>query len=127
METASRTSDRSKISRSAVLSRRALLRGSGAAALAVGAATLVDEGAFAQEAAPLPAMRSPQHEQIAAASVDAGLPALPSAAVIAFGRMAFGATPSDWAAFQALGGDDEARLTAYVDQQLNPSAMDDSG
>jgi uncharacterized protein (DUF1800 family) len=59
--------------------------------------------------------------------VDAGLPALPSAAVIAFGRMAFGATPSDWAAFQALGGDDEARLTAYVDQQLNPSAIDNSG
>jgi hypothetical protein len=126
MEIASQTSDGSKRSHSIALSRRALLRGSGAAMLAAGAATLVDESVFAQEATLPPAMRSPQHEQITAASLDAGLPELPSAAIIALSRMAFGATPSDWRAFQAFGADDAARLTAYVDQQLNPGAIDDS-
>lgn len=116
------------------LSRRALLRGSGALALAAGAATLPSELAHAkdttkdtaQETAPPPAMRTPQHEQIAAASVDAGAPELPSVAVIALTRMTFGATPADWAAFEALGDTDEARLTAFVDQQLNPAAIDDA-
>jgi hypothetical protein len=126
MERTSQTSDGSKRSHAIALSRRALLRGSGAAMLAAGAATVVNESVFAQEAALPPGMRSPQHEQITAASLDAGLPELPSAAIIALSRMAFGATPSDWGAFQASGADDAARLTAYVDQQLNPSAIDDN-
>ena len=120
------SSDLSKENPPAALSRRALLRGSGALALAAGAATLPSEVAQAQETTPPPAMRTPQHEQIAAAALDAGAPELPSVAAIALTRMAFGPTPADWAAFQALGDTDEARLTAYVDQQLNPAAMDDA-
>lgn len=129
-----RADDLSKKETPVALSRRALLRGSGALALAAGAATLPSELAHAkdttkdtaQETAPPPAMRTPQHEQIAAASVDAGAPELPSVAVIALTRMTFGATPADWAAFEALGDTDEARLTAFVDQQLNPAAIDDA-
>lgn len=56
----------------------------------------------------------------------AGLPAVPSAAVVALNRMAYGPRPNDIAAFNALGATDEARLAAYVAQQLNPDAIDDS-
>jgi hypothetical protein len=116
--------DSSTTSAPVALSRRALLRGSGALVLAAGATTLVDERAQAQ-ATPPPAMRSPQHEQLAAASSADGTPDLPSVAVIALSRMAFGASPADWGAFQALGSTDDERLTAYVDQQLNPGAIAD--
>src|SRR5688500_13898722 len=44
---------------SRALSRRMLLRGSGALALAAGAATLLDERAHAQDDAAVPAMRVP--------------------------------------------------------------------
>ncbi|HRW09482.1 MAG TPA: DUF1800 domain-containing protein [Caldilineaceae bacterium] len=55
-----------------------------------------------------------------------GLPALPSLPVIALNRMAYGPRPGDIAAFNALGSSPVDRLTAYVDQQLNPNAIDDS-
>lgn len=54
------------------------------------------------------------------------LPTPPSAAVIALNRLAFGPRPGDIAQFNSLGSTDEVRLTAYVDRQLNPSAIDDS-
>jgi len=54
------------------------------------------------------------------------LPEPPSAAVIAINRMGFGPRPGDIAAFNALGSDDVERLTAYVDQQINPGSIDDS-
>ncbi len=41
-------------------------------------------------------------------------------------RLSYGATPESLAEFEALGGDDQARLTAWVDWQLNPQAIDDS-
>jgi uncharacterized protein (DUF1800 family) len=44
----------------------------------------------------------------------------PPLAVIALNRMGFGPRPGDIAAFNALGGNDDARLAAYVAQQLNP-------
>ena len=50
----------------------------------------------------------------------------PAAAVVAYTRLAFGARPGDVDAFNALGGDDTARLTAWVDQQLNPGAIVDT-
>ncbi len=53
-------------------------------------------------------------------------PPLPQLGVIALNRMGFGPRPGDLAAFSALGATDEQRLTAYVDQQLNPGAIDDS-
>ena len=50
----------------------------------------------------------------------------PSMAVLALTRLAFGPTSAEIAAFDALGGSDLARLTAWVDQQLNPAAQPDS-
>jgi uncharacterized protein (DUF1800 family) len=52
--------------------------------------------------------------------------ALPSYAIIALNRMGYGPRPGDAAAFAALGSTPDSRLTAYVDQQLNPDAIDDS-
>jgi len=81
------------------------------------------------------------------ASIDAGsaaksTPASPSAAgqrqpalvtlarapfaVRVLNRMTYGATEADVAAFNALGANDTARLTAWVDRQLNPAGIDDS-
>lgn len=47
-------------------------------------------------------------------------------AVIALNRMGFGLRPGDVEAFEALGSTDDERLRAYVSQQLNPDAVDDS-
>ena len=47
-------------------------------------------------------------------------------AVRVLNRMTFGATEADVAAFNALGANDGARLTAWVDRQLNPAGIDDS-
>lgn len=125
MNSTSAAPDQNNTPKNVALSRRSLLRGSSAVALAAGASTLLAEGAHAQAPAPHPAMRSSQNAQIAA-TLDAGTPDLPNIAVIALTRMAFGATPSDWGAFNALGGTPDERFTAYVDQQLNPAAIDDS-
>lgn len=59
-----------------------------------------------------------------ARQVDA--PPLPPLSVIAFNRMGFGPRPADWAMWQGLGANDDARLQAYVAQQLAPAAIDDS-
>ncbi len=47
-------------------------------------------------------------------------------AVRALNHLTFGATSASIAEFNALGANDTARLTAFVDRQLNPSAIDDS-
>ena len=108
------------------LNRRTFLRSIGTAT-AVAATTSLVRPSFAQEGSDPPpqgrAMRSPQNDQLHAAG---SLPALPSLGVIALNRIAFGPRASDLGDFNALGGSDEARLTAYVDQQLNPAAIDDS-
>lgn len=44
----------------------------------------------------------------------------PSMAVLALNRMGFGPRPGDVAAFNALGASDDARLSAYVAQQIWP-------
>lgn len=60
------------------------------------------------------------------------IPVLPSLAVrvlnkCAYGpRPASGSRPSDVAAFNALGSNDDARLLAWVNQQLNPDAINDN-
>jgi len=51
---------------------------------------------------------------------------LPSYAIIALNRMGYGPRPGDVAAFVALGATPDARLTAYVDQQLDPDMINDS-
>jgi uncharacterized protein (DUF1800 family) len=50
----------------------------------------------------------------------------PAMAVLALTRLAFGPTASDIAAFNALGATEVQRLTAWVDQQLNPGAIADT-
>ncbi len=50
----------------------------------------------------------------------------PSAGVVAYTRAAFGPRPGDLQAFDALGGNDLERLTAWVDQQLDPGSIDDT-
>lgn len=47
-------------------------------------------------------------------------------AVRALNHLTAGATAASIAEFNALGANDTARLTAFVDQQLNPAAIDDS-
>ncbi len=54
------------------------------------------------------------------------VPEPPSAAVIALTRLGFGPSPGAVDEFNALGATDAERLTAYVDQQLDPDAIDDS-
>ncbi len=46
--------------------------------------------------------------------------------IIALNRMGYGPRPGDFEAFNALGSTDDERLGAYVAQQLNPDAIDDS-
>ncbi len=48
----------------------------------------------------------------------------PPLGVIVYNRAAFGPRPGDLAAFEALGGDDESRLEAWVDWQLAPDPDD---
>lgn len=50
----------------------------------------------------------------------------PSLAIRALNNLSYGATPATIAEFNALGSNDTARLTAYVDWQLDWSAIDDS-
>lgn len=110
------------------LGRRALLRGASLLGMAVAGTALtptnVDAAQNRQQTPPTPAMRKPDAERRAAA--DNGKPAQPPLAVIVFNRMAFGPRPRDIAAFNALGNSDDARLQAYVDQQLSPQSIDDS-
>lgn len=48
----------------------------------------------------------------------------PGIALVALNRMGFGPRPGDVAAFNALGANDDARLAAYVTQQLNPDPVE---
>lgn len=45
---------------------------------------------------------------------------------MALNRLAFGPRPGELAAFEALGGDDPARLEAWLDAQLDPTSFDES-
>lgn len=47
-------------------------------------------------------------------------------AVRVLNHLTYGATSTSLAEFNALGANDTARLTAFVDQQLNPAAINDS-
>jgi uncharacterized protein (DUF1800 family) len=108
------------------LDRRTLLRGAGLAALAsaagAGAALAGEHPSVLAQADPPPAMRSPRQEMWAAAGVEPP----PPPEVIALNRMGFGPRPGDLAALMALGSTTDERLAAYVEQQLDPAAIDDS-
>ncbi|BAO45118.1 DUF1800 domain-containing protein [Thiolapillus brandeum] len=51
---------------------------------------------------------------------------LPPLAAMTLNRAAFGAAPGDIDDFNARGGSDLARLTSWVDEQLDPQSIDDS-
>ena len=46
--------------------------------------------------------------------------------ILALSRLSFGICPGDIESFLALGGNDDERLRAYVEQQLNPDSIDDT-
>ncbi len=103
--------------------RRTLLK-SGAAVLTTSAlASTVPRTVVAQGGGIKKAMRSPENRRVVSATA---APPLPPLSTIALNRMGFGPRPGDVDAFNALGGNDDARLAAYVAQQLNPDSIDDS-
>lgn len=53
-------------------------------------------------------------------------PAGPSLAIKLLNKAAYGPRPGDIAAFNALGGDDDARLDAWLDRQLDPDGIVDT-
>ena len=113
------------------ISRRSLMRNAGAAAALTATPALVSPQIVEGQENPsdnVPLMRS---LAVQAEQMSADEPALPPLAVIVFNRMAFGpeafnSQGGDFARFAQLGGDDDARLQAYVNEQLNPNAIDDS-
>lgn len=105
------------------LSRRGLMRNAGIATLAGAAlAAAASTQEAAAQTAPPPAMRSAAAVYQAAAGVEIA----PGAEIVALNRMGFGPRPGDLAALMALGANSEERIAAYVEQQLNPTAVDDS-
>jgi len=91
-------------------------------------------GLFAGPLAASPARRSARAARRAGpdarawrdAMADADVPAAPPIEVIAANRMGFGPRPGDLDAFRALGATPQARLDAYVDQQLHPADIADN-
>ncbi len=86
-------------------------------------------GAIKSTAAAAQAQRTPMMAGQGTASISqAELLTLQRApfAVRALNHLTAGATAASIAEFNGLGSNDTARLTAFVDQQLNPSAIDDS-
>ena len=67
-------------------------------------------------------MRSPHRPRHAGKS----LPAPPDLAVLVLTRLGYGPRPSDIQDFNNLGSTDLERLTAWVDQQLDPQSINDS-
>lgn len=56
---------------------------------------------------------------------DVNKPDLVDLPIIVYNRIAFGLTPTSISEFNALGVDEDARLTAYVDAQLDPGSIND--
>jgi len=98
----------------------------------LGSLALIEKDRVAAAAPSAEPMRGPRIKRISAslpADEQVGnqsLDALPPLGVIVLNRMGFGPRSGDLEAFQALGPNDEARLTAYVDQQLNPASVNDA-
>ncbi len=99
-----------------VTNRRTLLHNLGIFAGAGVLTSLVAKQADAQ---------SPEEASADVGIAGANVP-LPSLPIIALNRMGFGPRQGDIEAFLALGATPEASFEAYVEQQLNPAAIDDS-
>ena len=102
----------------ATLKRREAIKWGSLAALNAAAAPLHDR--TLEPPRPLRNVTAPETDRVV------GPPPLPSLGVIVLNRLGFGPRPGELAAFNALGATDDARLQAWVDQQLNPNAIDDS-
>lgn len=112
----------------ALRTRRNFLISSGVALFAgtLSSVTAPSPFAYAQaETPPVPQMRRAIHTSTAAGA-SAAVPALPSLGLIALNRMGYGPRPGDLAAFNALAATPDGCLDAYIEQQLNPAAIDDS-
>lgn len=107
------------------LDRRRFLQGVAGTAVATTVATALSP-ALAEPDSPaiVAQMRSQAQMQERTDRSTSAAPA--SLAVIALNRMGFGPRPGDIAAFNALGANDDARLAAYVEQQLDPAAITDT-
>ncbi len=122
----------------ALSGRRRFLQSAGAGALVAAAAAAAPAPARAQEAAPdatqagmrrVSGAEQAQARETEGASSIAWAEAVAATAspeVIALNRMGFGPRPGDLAKLMAMGASSDARLQAYVEQQLNPGAIDDS-
>ncbi len=76
--------------------------------------------ALAATAAPVHVIARPARRPSRSAPAQAAPAATPAVAVIALNRMGYGARPGDVARVTSLG------LSAYIEEQLNPGAIDDS-
>jgi len=112
-----------RVEAKADLSRRELMKRAGRPARRMFGESRVGESAISA-AGRMTAMREPSRPRPAGSSKEVEAP--PPAAVIALNRMGFGPRLGDIGAFRALGGNSQARMQAYVDQQLNPASIDDS-
>jgi len=112
-----------RVEAKADLSRRELMKRAGRPARRMFGESRVGESAISA-AGRTTAMREPSRPRPAGSSKEVEAP--PPAAVIALNRMGFGPRLGDIGAFRALGGNSQARMQAYVDQQLNPASIDDS-
>ncbi|MGE3309519.1 MAG: DUF1800 domain-containing protein [Limisphaerales bacterium] len=72
------------------------------------------------------AKKSRLHAAAGSTPASASPPELPPLGVIALSRAGFGPRPGALESFEALGATDEARLEAYVEQQLHPESINDS-
>src|SRR4051812_37352540 len=107
------------------VSRRRFLGTSTTIGAAAAAASVLDAPAKQANAALTPTAARWAEAALSPSSV-VTTSTLPSYAIIALNRMGYGPRPGDVAAFVALGATPDARLQAYVDQQLSPDAITDS-
>lgn len=75
---------------------------------------------------PATAMRESRRADRLGGVTAAGAAVAPPLATVLLNRAAFGPTPAEVAEFAALGANDDARLVAWVDQQLAPQAIADA-
>ena len=97
---------------------------------ALGGATLASGASMASVIPEMPALKKRainlNSKEFTLADSQAAVTAIPPFANVVLNRMGFGPRGNDIAAFNALGGNDDARLQAYVDQQLDWSSIADT-
>ncbi|WP_456447860.1 DUF1800 domain-containing protein [Thiolapillus sp.] len=102
--------------------RRAFLKFSGSAGVGLAAYSNLSTAAAVESAGWQPAMYRANPLRSAAST----LTPLPPLAAMTLNRAAFGVAPGDIEDFNARGASDLARLTSWVDEQLDPQSIDDS-